>query len=418
MFALLLYPNAIDMSRIKKPTIKIVLRQGKTLVNGRSPIFLRLTFNRKAKYYVLKGEQETLSCDSKKWNEDLGRYNRNKELNYFLDQYELRANHVIRYLENTDFTFQAFEDRYFKNYDDARVIPFINTIIEKLTAEKKHGTSDVYRDTRNRITEFRPKVSFQDIDYHFLTEFENHLISNGNTTATVSIYLRTLRAAYNKAIVADIVKGDAYPFRKFKIKSGNATKRALSKNDMRLLINFKPKPNSRKWHSLNYFIFSYLTRGMNLKDMALLKWNENIIGGRIVYERAKTKNTKNAQGHNIIKIEPEIERILNCYSRGKEYVFPILQPGLSELTIRYRIKGTLKKISKDLKEIAGELKIESADQITHYWARHTYATTLKRSGISTAVISEALGHSSEATTKAYLDKFEQTEIDNTFKHLI
>ena len=44
------------------------------------------------------------------------------------------------------------------------------------------------------------------------------------------------------------------------------------------------------------------------------------------------------------------------------------------------------------------------------------ATTLKRSGISTAIISETLGHRSEATTKAYLDKFEQTEIDNTFQH--
>ena len=71
-----------------------------------------------------------------------------------------------------------------------------------------------------------------------------------------------------------------------------------------------------------------------------------------------------------------------------------------------------------MREVANELKIEQAKLITHYWARHTYATTLKRSGISTAVISEALGHSSEATTKAYLDKFEQTEIDSTFKRLI
>ena len=401
-----------------RPTIKIVLRKGKTLANGKSPIFLRLTFNRKAKYYVLKGEQETLSCEPNKWNEDLGRYNRNKELNLFLDQYELRANQVIHNLENTDFTFQAFEEKYFKNYDNASVISFFNDIIEKLTAEKKHGTSDVYRDTRNRISEFRPKISFQDIDYYFLTEFENHLISNGNSASTVSIYLRTLRATYNKAIVADIIKGDMYPFKKFKIKSGNATKRALSKKDMQLLMNYKPKPNTRKWHSLNYFIFSYLTRGMNLKDIALLKWKDNIVGGRILYERAKTKNTKNSQGHNIIKIEPEIEKILNRYSSDNEYVFPILQPGLSELTIRYRIKGTLKKINKDIKEIAADLKVDSADQITHYWARHTYATTLKRSGISTAVISEALGHSSEATTKAYLDKFEQTEIDNTYQHLI
>ena len=35
-----------------------------------------------------------------------------------------------------------------------------------------------------------------------------------------------------------------------------------------------------------------------------------------------------------------------------------------------------------------------------------------------AIICEGLGHSSEATAKAYFDKFEQTEIDSTFKHLI
>ena len=93
------------------------------------------------------------------------------------------------------------------------------------------------------------------------------------------------------------------------------------------------------------------------------------------------------------------------------------KPFSSRKTIRYRIKGTLKRISKDLKEMAGELEIDCANQITDYWAQDTYATTLKRSGISTAVISEALGHSSEATTKAYLDKFEQSELDDTFKHL-
>jgi site-specific recombinase XerD len=100
------------------------------------------------------------------------------------------------------------------------------------------------------------------------------------------------------------------------------------------------------------------------------------------------------------------------------YIFPILEDGLPVLTIRYRILATLKHITEDIRRVAKELGIKQADKITHYWARHTYATTLKRSGISTAIISEALGHSSESTTKAYLDKFEQSEIDNTFKHLI
>jgi integrase len=184
------------------------------------------------------------------------------------------------------------------------------------------------------------------------------------------------------------------------------------------IIRYKAEKGSSKWHSLNLFTFSYLTRGMNLKDMALLTWKKNIIGDKIVYVRAKTSNTKKTLDPHIIKIEPEIDKILQRYPKKSDFVFPILEPGLTDSTIRHRIKNMLKKISADITEIATELKIECADQITHYWARHTYATTLKRSGISTAVISEALGHSSEATTKAYLDKFEQSEIDSTFHHLI
>jgi len=49
---------------------------------------------------------------------------------------------------------------------------------------------------------------------------------------------------------------------------------------------------------------------------------------------------------------------------------------------------------------------------------HNTQEPLKKSGISTTIIGEALGHSIEATTKAYLDKFEQSEIDGTFHHLI
>jgi hypothetical protein len=47
-------------------------------------------------------------------------------------------------------------------------------------------------------------------------------------------------------------------------------------------------------------------------------------------------------------------------------------------TIRHRIKNRLKIISKDISEIAIELKINHAENITFYWARHTYATTYKK----------------------------------------
>ena len=53
------------MSKIKKPTVKIVLRKDKKLLSGKHPVYLRIIFNRKVKYYVLKDDTSTISCE---WN--------------------------------------------------------------------------------------------------------------------------------------------------------------------------------------------------------------------------------------------------------------------------------------------------------------------------------------------------------------
>jgi integrase len=47
-------------------------------------------------------------------------------------------------------------------------------------------------------------------------------------------------------------------------------------------------------------------------------------------------------------------------------------------------------VNASLKELAQVVKVPV--QLTTYVARHTYATVLKQSGISTGVISAALGH--------------------------
>ena len=64
-----------------------------------------------------------------------------------------------------------------------------------------------------------------------------------------------------------------------------------------------------------------------------------------------------------------------------------------------------------MKKIAVTIGIDK--QITTYYARHSFATILKNSGVSTEFISEALGHSSLATTKNYLAGFEKHAINET-----
>ena len=56
--------------------------------------------------------------------------------------------------------------------------------------------------------------------------------------------------------------------------------------------------------------------------------------------------------------------------------------------------------------------------MTTYVARHSFASVLKKSGVSIALISEALGHSDLSTTQVYLDSFDNAQIDAAMQNLL
>jgi len=71
-------------------------------------------------------------------------------------------------------------------------------------------------------------------------------------------------------------------------------------------------------------------------------------------------------------------------------------------------KGLTKIINKYIKLIVKELGINK--EVTTYFARHSFATVLKRSGVKIEMISELLGNSNVGVTENYLDGFENEEI--------
>jgi integrase/recombinase XerD len=93
------------------------------------------------------------------------------------------------------------------------------------------------------------------------------------------------------------------------------------------------------------------------------------------------------------------------------YVFPYLKPAMTPQKQRDNIALLIHLINEHMKQIAIELGIFKP--ITTYYARHSFATILKNSGVSTEFISEALGHTSLETTKNYLAGFEQDTIRKT-----
>lgn len=60
-----------------------------------------------------------------------------------------------------------------------------------------------------------------------------------------------------------------------------------------------------------------------------------------------------------------------------------------------------------MKNIGRQLGVDK--NLTTYVARHSFSTVLKRSGVSTEYISEALGHQNLKTTESYLGSFEDAK---------
>lgn len=146
----------------------------------------------------------------------------------------------------------------------------------------------------------------------------------------------------------------------------------------------------------------------NFKDIALLKF-KNIDGEFIRFMRAKTLHTNRSDARPItVHISDEINQIIirwgNSNTDLDNFIFPIIESGATPEREAALIKQFTKNVNHYLKYIAAELGI--ARSLSTYYARHSFATILKRGGASVDLISESLGHSSIKTTASYLDSFD------------
>ena len=103
-----------------------------------------------------------------------------------------------------------------------------------------------------------------------------------------------------------------------------------------------------------------------------------------------------------------MQEIVDKYdTSGSPYLLPIIRN--VEADARRQYKSALRLMNNSLKTIQ-EMAGLSAP-LTSYVARHTWATLAKERHISLSVISEAMGHDSEKTTKIYLASLDTSEVD-------
>lgn len=396
-------------------TIKVLCYKSKTLSNGEHPLMLCVCKDRKRKFQSLGISIRAELWDFKTNQPKAKCPNRERILVLINDKInEIQKAALDKKIAGKDFTATTLIESTTNRTTNKTVGEYYLTYIQNLKKEKRIRYAGMLEVSYNSFIKFNKHldIPFSDIDVAWLKRYELWMKEQNLSVSTISTRVRHLRAVFNLAIAEHSIKNDCYPFHSYKVSKLNrqTVKRALTKQDILKVMQYKGT-SSMECLAIDIFIFSYLNAGINFIDIAKLK-HSNIAENHLIYNREKTKKLIN------VPLQVKALEIIAKYQKDKSpYLFPILSPfHKTEVQIANRLHKMLAKINKHLKEL-GE-RLELPIPLTTYVARHSYATVLKRAGVSTSIISESLGHSSEKITQVYLDSFDNEQINNAMKNLL
>lgn len=391
-------------------TTGIILEERTPRKDGKSPVKLRITFQRERHYYSLKNTTgENIALIKNDFKKIYGEKPRGKfkEFAIYLNKIEDMAREVIR--ELPIFSFDAFEKRFFSGHGSKQDLLFLlKNKAQQLKDEGRITTAITFTRAASSLKAFKGLeiLPITKIDVNFLNEYERWMYGLGKSPTTTGIHLRNVRVIFNAAIINGTIRQEVYPFGKgkYQIPTGRNIKKALPNNEIGLIASYPAIDGTSEQRYRDYWLFLYLCNGMNLKDMSRLKYN-NIDIDTIIFTRAKTQRENKQNPRNVtVIITPSVGRIIDRWGNKpgtpEQFIFPILDDGITPLQEYHKIQQATKMVNKYIRKIAKIVGI--SNDVSTSTARHSNATVLLRAGASHGFISENHGHSSVVTTENYL----------------
>ena len=305
--------------------------------------------------------------------------------------------------------------------DDLRL--YMPEVIGMLKREGKFPAMHVYACTLRSYEKFcaeerYPKnttvsLSMQEIfTPERLKEYEDWLAGQQSSPNTISTYMRTLQAVYNRWMSPGIEGYNPVLFKDVYTKVESRTKRALTAEQMEQLRNTDFSVLTlRQQQVLTYFLLMFMLRGMPFIDLAHLR-KSDFRNRRITYRRHKTGKLM------VVDVPSDAMRLLQKYrdKTDSEYLFPLLHGGLFMEEHHHRYQETLRHFNRELARLMKQLL--PGVSVSSYTARHTWATLAYHNGVPVGLISQSLGHSSIRVTMTYLKPFDAEVIDRINRQVI
>ena len=296
---------------------------------------------------------------------------------------------------------------------DLDIADYMRAHIQHLRDTGHEGNANSYQIALNSLVKFvgHDSISVKEVTVQMLKGWAEWIASQDRITTGFAPhnYLSKLRAIHNMAKRefndedAGIIRIPNSPFTHIEMpKQPVPEKRALTLKKMKALANL-PRGEydmrngtvNRYNLALDLFMLSFGLVGMNAIDLYCCT---DCKGGRITYERMKTKNRRADRAKISIKIQPEIQPIVDRYRDPTgERVFKFHLMYSSMDTFHHAIRSGLKKVAEKL----------GLDELDFYAARHTWATLAQNdAGIDKWTVHTSLNHVDEVTriTDTYIKK--------------
>jgi integrase/recombinase XerD len=338
---------------------------------------------------------------------------------------------AIRDVESTKpFTFESFERNATQKVGDKQnIFYYYQQTIEELERNERISTASNYQCSKNSIQGFlahkgnnTENLPLLQITPEWLQEYENYMLRVlERSPSTVGIYLRPLRAIYNSAIAQNAVPQEYYPFgrRKYIIPTARRVKKDLTGKQLKKLYYAKAATNEQE-KARDFFFLSYMCNGLNMKDIALLRY-KNIRGEELSFFRAKTIHTAKKDLKPIqVYLTKEAQAIIKKYGNKPAYpdslVFSIINDQQTAKEKHRSVQNFTRFVNEHIKTLAKTVGLP--EDISTYFARWSFATNSINKGASMEEMMEALGHSDMKTTKNYYGGFDERRRKELSKKLM
>ena len=212
------------------------------------------------------------------------------------------------------------------------------------------------------------------------------------TPSSASLYYRTLKAAFSKAVLWNYIPDN--PLKKIKSpKVAKVFPAFISETELRSILE-----KTKEEYLRDLFYTGFYT-GMRLGELVNMKWSwidlkESADGGQITVHCTDSFTTKSKKE----RIIPISQSLRNIFVNRFPKVFSISNDDYVFIRVA-GIKLNEDFVSKKFKKAVRAAKLD--EKIHFHTLRHSFASLLVQKGVSLYFVKELLGHEDLATTQIY-----------------